>query len=83
MAERGVTVDHSTLNRWVIKYSKAAQVANKRIRLANSSWRTDETDIKIKGRWVNLCRAVDKFGDTLGFMLSERRDEQAATPFFL
>jgi putative transposase len=42
----------------------------------------DETYIKVKGKWVYLYRAVDKFGDTIDFMLSERRDEEAATAFF-
>jgi putative transposase len=39
----------------------------------------DETYIKVKGKWVYLYRAVDSQGDTLDFMLSERRDEDAAT----
>jgi len=42
----------------------------------------DETYIKVKGRWTYLYRAVDKHGKTLDFMLSERRDEAAATAFF-
>jgi putative transposase len=42
----------------------------------------DETYIKVKGEWVYLYRAVDSHGDTLDFMLSERRDEEAATAFF-
>ena len=42
----------------------------------------DETYIKVKGRWCYLYRAVDKHGKTLDFMLSENRDEAAATEFF-
>ena len=42
----------------------------------------DETYVKVKGWWAYLYRAVDKEGNTLDFMLSERRDEAAATVFF-
>jgi len=42
----------------------------------------DETYVKVKGKWVYLYRAVDKFGDTVDFMLSEQRDEMAAATFF-
>jgi len=39
----------------------------------------DETYIKIKGKWVYLYRAVNKFGDTIDFMFFEHRDEAAPT----
>ena len=83
MAERGVEVDHATLNRWVIKFSPLiAMEAHKRKRKTAVSWRMDETYIKVKGKWTYYYRAIDKFGKTLDFMLSERRDEAAATAFF-
>jgi putative transposase len=82
-AERNVKVDHSTLNRWVIKYSSSlALAAKKNKRVVATSWRMDETYIQVKGQWVYLYRAVDKFGDTVDFMISEKRDEAAATAFF-
>lgn len=83
MAERGVVVDHATLNRWAGKYSPLiAETARRRKAPCDRSWRVDETYIKVKGSWVYLYRAVDKFGKTLDFMLSERRNKSAATKFF-
>jgi putative transposase len=83
LAERGVAVDHATLNRWVVKYSPLiAANAQARKRPTAVSWRMDETYIKVKGKWTYYYRAIDKFGKTLDFMLSEHRDEAAATAFF-
>ncbi len=82
MQERGVEVDHSTINRWVLKY---APELDKRIRphlrSTNDSWRVDETYIKVKGRWKYLYRAVDSQGNTLDFLLRARRDATAAERF--
>ena len=84
MEERGVTVDHATLNRWVIKYSPLIAIeAQRRKSITSTSWRMDETYIKVKGQWVYDYRAIDKFGKTLDFMLSEQRDEMAETAFFM
>jgi IS6 family transposase len=61
MAERGVAVHHSTLNRWVLKFTPEI---DKRIRpfltSTNDSSRVDETYIKVKGEWKYLYRAVDE-----------------------
>ncbi|MBD1851449.1 IS6 family transposase [Leptolyngbya sp. FACHB-711] len=82
MQERGMGVDHSTINRWVLKY---APELNKRIRPhlkpTNDSWRVDETYIKAKGVWKYLYRAVDSEGNTLDFMLSAQRGGKAAARF--
>ena len=73
MAERGVEVDHAKLNRWVIKFSPLiAKEAHKRKRKTATSWRMDETYIRVIGKWSYYYRATDKFGKTLDFMLSER-----------
>jgi len=83
MAERGVDVDHATLNRWVVKYSPLIAVnARSRKHQTSGSWRVDETYIKVKGRWMYLYRAIDKYGKTLDFMLSKKRDGRAAKRFF-
>jgi len=84
MAERGVTVDHSTLNRWVIKYAPLleAEFRKKHKKRVGSRWRMDETVVKIKGVWNYLYRAVDQSGDAVDFMLSKNRDKKAAKRFF-
>jgi putative transposase len=82
MRERGVHVDHSTVNRWVIKYSPQLEEAfHHRKRPARLSWRLDETSIKVKGQWCYLYRAVDKHGQTIDFLLTEHRDTEAALRF--
>jgi len=83
MAERGVCIDHATLNRWVVKYSPLlAGQAQIRKRPTANSWRVDETYIKVKGRWHYLYRAADRSGKTLDFMLSRHRNLAAARKFF-
>jgi transposase-like protein len=82
MAERGVQVDHSTINRWVIKYSPQLEEAfHRRKRPVWVSWRLDETYIKVKGEWKYLYRAVDTHGQTIDFLLTEHRDKEAALRF--
>jgi putative transposase len=82
LLERGVHVDHSTINRWVIKYSPQLEEAfHRRKRPVWVSWRMDETYISVKGEWHDLYRAVDKHGQTIDFLLTAQRDEQAAKRF--
>jgi transposase-like protein len=82
MRERGVHVDHSTINRWVVKYSPQLEEAfHQRKRPVWVSWRMDETYIKVKGQWRYLYRAVDKHGQTIDFLLTETRDKEAALRF--
>lgn len=85
MLERGMKVDHSTINRWVIFYSPQLEeeFRKKYKKPVGVSWRMDETYIKIKGVWHYLYRAVDKDGDTIDFMLSKNRDTDAAKAFFV
>ena len=82
MAERGLSIDHATIWRWVQRY---APVLNQRIRRElrppNRSWRVDETYVKVAGDWAYLYRAVDSAGETIEFMLSPKRDLTAAKLF--
>jgi IS6 family transposase len=83
MKERGLDVDHSTVFRWVQRY---APEINKRIRqhlkMSGTSYRVDETYIKVGKTCKYLYRAVDNEGSTIEFMLSAKRDVSAAKRFF-
>jgi transposase, IS6 family len=82
MAERGLSISHTTILRWVVQY---APILDERIRKhlnsTNDSWRMDETYIRIKGVYHYLYRAVDSKGQTIDFWLSEHRDKQSARHF--
>ena len=83
MEERGVSVDHSTINRWAIRFLPLIEkMARKNKRPVGGSWRMDETYIKVKGFWKYLYRAVDKHGKTVDFLLTAKRDMAAAKRFF-
>jgi putative transposase len=83
MGERGVSVDHSTINRWAIRFLPLIEkLSRKHKRPLGSSWRMDETYIKVKGVWKYLYRAVDKEGKTVEFLLTAHRYMAAARRFF-
>jgi putative transposase len=82
MAERGVVVDHATVHRWAIKILPVlAAVFRRRKRPVGTSWRMDETYVKVAGEWKYLYRAVDRDGDTIDFLLRAKRDRAAARKF--
>jgi transposase-like protein len=82
MQERGVAVDPSTIFRWVQRYAPEIE---KRVRQyqgpRTGSWRVDETYVRVGGRWKYLFRAIDKHGQLIDFMLSDRRNTRAAYRF--
>ena len=83
MAERGVTVSHTTILRWVQHYVPEFEKRwNRYARPVGISWRVDETYIRVRGRWTYLYRAVDKQGLAVDFLLSEHKDISAAKQFF-
>ncbi len=83
MHMRSAKIDHSTLQRWVIRFVPLIdQEVRKRKRPVGSSWRMDETYVKLNGKWIYLYRAVDRYGDTVDFFLSARRDKSSALSFF-
>jgi putative transposase len=83
MQELGVSVDHSSINRWTIRFLPLIEkMARKHKRPVGGNWRMDETYIKVKGVWKYLYRAVDKHGKTVDFLLTTKRDMAAAKRFF-
>ena len=81
--ERGLDVDHSTIQRWVVKYwLEIESNFRKNKKQVSGSWRMDETYVKVNGKWKNLYRAVDKEGNTIDYLLRARRNKKAAWKFF-
>src|SRR5215208_7021107 len=79
--ERGLEVDHATLNRWVLAY---APLIERRLRAFRKphcgSIRVDETYIKIRGQWRYLYRAIDKHGTPVDFLLTALQDQPLLSP---
>ncbi|MEJ8553218.1 IS6 family transposase [Tepidibacter sp. Z1-5] len=83
MSERGLSISHTTIMRWVHEYSPIIdKKIRKYLKKTNDSWRVDETYIKVKGEWKYLYRVVDSNGNTIDFYFSEKRNKQAAKNFF-
>jgi putative transposase len=81
MRERGVLVDHATVHRWALKILPVLAATFRRKRPVGSSWRIDETYVKVAGQWKYLYRAVDRDGSTVDFLLTAKRDKAAARRF--
>ncbi|PFY05931.1 IS6 family transposase [Bacillus pseudomycoides] len=83
MEERGLSVAHTTIMRWVHQYGPELDKRIRRhLKQTNDSWRVDETYIKVKSQWMYLYRAVDSKGNTIDFHLSKARNHKAAKRFF-
>ncbi|MDD9304797.1 MAG: IS6 family transposase [Desulfobacter sp.] len=83
MQERGLSVDHSTIYRWVQRYAPEMEKRSRKyLRQSNDSYRIDETYIKVRGKMKYLYRAVDSRGNTIDFLLRSRRNMESAKRFF-
>src|SRR3546814_14518337 len=83
LAERGISVDHTTIYRWVQCYAPEMEKWLRWFwtRGFDPSWRPDETYVKVRGKWTSLYRAVDKRGDTIVYYLSPTHSAKAAKRF--
>ena len=83
LGERGLSISHTTILRWVIRYAETCERRwNRFERQVGGSWRVDETFIKVRGQLMYLYRAVDGQGNTVEFFLSRTRGIAAAKAFF-
>ncbi len=84
LADRGVEVDHTTMYRWVQRFAPELEKRTRRhLRPCRGPWHVDETYLRVGGEWRYLYRAVDKTGQTIDFLLTKERDEQAAKRFLI
>jgi transposase-like protein len=83
LAERGVTVDHVTVYRWVQRFiPEFIEAARSCRHVPGDRWFADETYVKVAGKWTYLYRAVAQHGQVIDVLLSTRRDLAAARRFF-
>jgi transposase, IS6 family len=82
MAERGLSVDHTTIWRWTQTYGpEVCRRLQRQLKRKSSPGHLDETYVRIAGRWMYLFRAVDSHAETVDFYLAETRDREAAKVF--
>ncbi|MCI0835250.1 MAG: IS6 family transposase [Chloroflexi bacterium] len=83
LLQRGFEISHETIRAWEFRFTPMVtnRLRRKRRGTAGISWYLDETYIKVGGRWCYLYRAIDRDGNLLDSMLSERRDKHAARRF--
>src|SRR5690242_3919420 len=75
MAERGLSVDHPTISRWVQQYaSELEKGCRSHLKATPDSWKVDQTSIKVRTNWMYLYRAVDSEGNAPSVLLSPTHD---------
>ena len=82
LGERGLSISHTTILRWVVRYAETCEKRwNRFERQVGGSWRVDETFIKVRGQLMYLYRAVDGQGNTVEFRkaLKHHREPHSIT----
>ena len=83
LAERGITVDHVTIYRWVQRFTpELIDAARPSRHVVGDRWFVDETYLKVAGQWVYLYRAIDQHGQVIDVLASPKRDLAATRRFF-
>ena len=82
--ERGFVFTHEAVRDWEARFTPliADQLRAKRRGQAGTSWYVDETYVSVQGKWYYLYRAIDRDGNLVDLMVSEKRDMEAAKRFF-
>ncbi|GHO63076.1 hypothetical protein KSC_019680 [Ktedonobacter sp. SOSP1-52] len=83
--ERGFVFTHEAVRDWEARFAPliADQLRRKRRGQIGTSWYVDETYIKVHGKWCYVYRAIDRDGNLVNSMVSEKRNMDAAKRFFL
>ena len=80
LVERGVTVDHVTLHRWVQRFTPILiDAADPFPYAVGGVWFVDETYVKVSGVWRYVYRAIDDHGQVIDVYVSKRRDAVAGS----
>ncbi len=82
--DRGFVFTHEAVRDWEARFAPllAARLRAKRRGQAGVRWHADETYVRVDGRWCYFYRAIDRDGNLVDALLSERRDMDAAQRFF-
>ncbi|MDA1296797.1 MAG: IS6 family transposase [Chloroflexi bacterium] len=83
LLQRGFEISYETIRAWEYQFAPlvSKKLCSKRRGRIGRSWYLDETYVKVGGRWCYLYRAIDRDGNLLDSMLSEKRDKHAARRF--
>jgi putative transposase len=78
---RGFEFTHETVRDWEARFAPllTEQLRSRRRGKAGRSWYSDETYLKVSGKWCYLYRAIDRDGNLVDSMLSEHRSRQDIT----